>query len=90
MSKTMIGIRPCTMVYLLLTGLTVFTWLIGQSGMHGMTIVFFVIGLSLFKGFLIGDYYMGLKRVRGFWRYVILIWLLLPGSMIALAFYLSY
>lgn len=90
MHRSVIGIRPCTLVYLMLIGLTILTWYIGRSGLHGLTIVFFVLGLSLLKGFLIGDYYMGLKLVRSFWRFVIIIWLLLPGSMIALAFYHSY
>lgn len=90
MSRSLIDIRPCTLIYLLLISLTLLTWYIGSSSLHGLAIVFFVLGLSLFKGFLIGDYYMGLKPVRSFWRYAIIIWLLLPGSMIALAFYHSY
>jgi hypothetical protein len=83
-------IRPCTRVYLLLMVLTFFTWLVGVSGMSGFGISMLVLGLSLLKGQLIGDYYMGLKRVTSFWRWVIVIWLLLPGSLIGLAFYLTY
>ncbi len=83
-------IRPCTWVYLLLMVLTLFTWLVGKSGMSGFGISMLVLGLSLLKGQLIGDYYMGLKRVTSFWRWVIVIWLLLPGSLIGLAFYLTY
>ncbi len=82
-----IGIRPCTFVYILLMVLTVFTWYVGVSGYGGLTFALLVLGLSLLKGHLIGDYYMGLKAVSGLWGWVIVIWLLLPGSLIAIAFY---
>lgn len=85
--KNFIGIKPCTLVYLLLMGLTFITWLAGVSGFSGLTIALMVLGLSLLKGFLIGDYYMGLKLVSGGWRWVIMLWLLIPGSLIAIAFY---
>lgn len=84
-----IGMRPCTFVYVLLMALTVVTWYVGVSGFSGLTFAFLVLGLSLLKGHLIGDYYMGLKTVSGIWRWVIVIWLLLPGSLIVIAFYSS-
>jgi len=87
--KNSVGLRPCTFVYLLLMVLTFFTWYVGVSGYGGLTIAFVVLGLSLLKGHLIGDYYMGLKLVSSGWRWVIMIWLLLPGSLIAIAFYIS-
>ena len=82
-------IRPCTWIYLLLMLLTLFTWLVGVTGQSGFGISMLVLGLSLLKGFLIGDYYMGLRRVTSLWRWVIVLWLLLPGSLIGLAFYIS-
>jgi hypothetical protein len=45
-----------------------------------------VLFFALFKGLLIGDYYMGLKGVHGIWRWVIITWLAVPGSMITWAF----
>jgi len=84
-----IGMRPCTFVYVLLMALTVVTWYVGVSQLGGLTFAFLVLGLSLLKGHLIGDYYMGLKAVSGIWRWVIVIWLLFPGSLIAIAFYSS-
>ena len=84
--KESIGIRPCAFVYLLLAALMFLTWFVGVTGLSGLTIALPVLGLSLVKGFLIGDYYMGLKLVPGGWRWVITIWLLLPGSLIAIAF----
>lgn len=79
-------IRPCTLVYLILLGLTFTTWYIGVSGMSGIGISLTVLGIALFKGQMIGDYFMGLKAVSGFWRWVIFIWLFVPGGLITIAF----
>jgi hypothetical protein len=79
-------IRPCTLVYIVLMALTVTTWLIGKAGLTGLHIALPVLFFALLKGLLIGDYYMGLKGVHGFWRWVIITWLVLPGSMITWAF----
>jgi len=81
------GIRPCTLIYIILMLLTFVTWYIGVSEFGGLTFVYLVLGLSLLKGFLIGDYYMGLKTVSSGWRWIIVGWLVLPGSLIAYAFY---
>ena len=79
-------IRPCTFVYAVLMALTLTTWLLGKTGMTGLNIALPVLAFALFKGLLIGDYYMGLKGVRGLWRWAIIIWLIVPGSMISWAF----
>ena len=44
---------------------------------------------ALIKGQLIGDYFMGLRSVSGIWRWVILLWLFIPGGLIATAFYMA-
>ena len=82
-------IRPCTIVYLVMMALTVTTFLIGQFRIGGLATSLLVLGFALFKGQLIGDYFMGLKGIHGIWRWVVLIWLFLPGGLIATAFYLS-
>ena len=82
-----IGIRPCTLIYVLLMALTFVTWYIGVSGLGGLTFAYLVLGLSLLKGFLIGDYYMELKTVASGWRWIIVGWLVIPGSLISYAFY---
>jgi hypothetical protein len=48
-----------------------------------------VLGFGLVKGQLIGDFFMGLKDLRGLWRWVISLWLLIPGVLIATAFRLA-
>lgn len=82
-------LRPCTVIYIALMGLTFVTWMIGRAGLSGLDISLLVLSLALFKGLLIGDYFMGLRFVTGFWRLPILIWLLLPGSLITWAFLIS-
>ena len=79
-------IRPCTLIYLLLMLLTFVTWYVGRSGMSGIGISLLVLGIALFKGQMIGDYFMGLKAVTDFWRWVIFIWLFIPGDLITYAF----
>lgn len=89
MSDTTPRIRPCTVVFLVLMALSLITFLIGQSRISGLTTSLLVLGFALIKGQLIGDYFMGLKGIRGIWRWVVFIWLFLPGGLIATAFYLS-
>lgn len=83
-------IRPCTLVFLLLVALTVTTWAIGRSGLSGLGLAMLVLGLALLKGHLVGDWFMGLRGLRGIWRWVVVIWLLIPGGLISVAFYFSH
>lgn len=89
MTENKAFIRPCTWIFLLLMGLTFVTWFIGVKQYSGLKISLMVLSIALLKGQLIGDYFMGLKRVSGIWRWVISIWLLLVGSLIAYAFNIS-
>lgn len=88
-SNSMLGLRPCTRVYLLLIGLTFVTFLIGQLGLNGLGAALGVLLLALIKGQLVGAYFMGLGSLRGFWRWPVFIWLFVPGILIGTAFYLS-
>ncbi len=69
--------------------LTLVTFAIGAAGLGGLTVSLSVLGLALLKGQLVGDYFMGLKAVRGPWRWVVALWLLLPGALIGIAFTLA-
>jgi hypothetical protein len=82
-------IRPCTFIYILLMVLTVITWAISKAGLEGLDISLIVLGFALIKGWLIGDYYMGLRGIHSIWRWVIIIWLLIPGGLITWAFILA-
>jgi len=69
--------------------LTVITWAISKAGLEGLDISLIVLGFALIKGWLIGDYYMGLRGIHSIWRWVIIIWLLIPGGLITWAFILA-
>lgn len=83
------AIRPCTLIYLALMSLTLLTWAIGKAGYSGLSISAMVLALALIKGVLIGDYFMGLNTLSSAWRWLIIIWLLVPASLIAIAFIIS-
>ena len=48
-----------------------------------------MLGFAMLKGQLIGDYYMGLRWTTGLWRWAIVLWLAIPGALIATAFVLA-
>ena len=83
-------VRPCTLVYLGLVLLTGVTWAIGRFELGGLPVSMLVLAIALLKGHLIGDWFMGLRSVRGLWRWVVVIWLLIPGGLITFAFVLTY
>ena len=82
-------LRACTLVYGVMMLLTLVTWGIGASGASGLAISLVVLLFALLKGQLVGDWFMGLRRVRGWWRWVVLVWLFVTGSLITIAFVLS-
>ncbi|MCM8856222.1 MAG: cytochrome C oxidase subunit IV family protein [Candidatus Thiodiazotropha sp.] len=86
--RTVLGIRACTWVWLLMMSLTLITYLIGQVGVGGVSASLTVLGFALIKGQMLGDYFMGLKRLSGFWRWPVSLWLFLPGGLISAAFML--
>lgn len=79
-------VRPCSIVFVVLITLTVITWQIGRMGWSGTDVAMTVLAFALIKGALIGDYYMGLRGISGLWRWVINLWLIIAGSLIAWAF----
>ena len=82
-------LRTCTRVYLVMIALTLVTWGIGQLGISGLWIALTVLFFALLKGQLVGDWFMGLRGLRGIWRWVVFIWLFVPGGLITVAFMLS-
>jgi hypothetical protein len=83
-------IRPCTLVYLVLVLLTCATWAIGRAGPGGLGLALLVLAFAMLKAYLVGDWFMGLRAVLGLWRWVVAIWLLIPGGLITFAFVMSY
>ena len=88
-TRKIIGLRPCTFVWVTMMGLTLATYIIGEAGVTGLPIALTVLGFALVKGQMVGDYFMGLKSIRGLWRWPVALWLTIPGAVIATAFILS-
>jgi hypothetical protein len=76
-------------VWLIMMAITLLTWLAGRAGLEGVPVSMTVLLFALVKGQLVGDYFMGLRNVRGFWRWPVILWLFLPGGVIATAFILA-
>jgi cytochrome c oxidase subunit 4 len=89
MNSTSAFPRPCTWVYGVLIALTFTTYAVGELGLGGLSFSLLVLGIALVKGQLVGDFFMGLQGLSGPWRWVILIWLILIGGLISLAFTLT-
>ncbi|MCP3671813.1 MAG: O-succinylhomoserine sulfhydrylase [Gammaproteobacteria bacterium] len=87
--KHILGIRACTWVYFFLLVLSFITYLVGQLGLGGLEVSLLVLFFALMKGHLVGLYFMGLVRVKGFWHWPVSIWLIIPGVLISIAFYLA-
>ena len=79
-------IRNCTLTYLIMVILTVATWAIGSIAEAGLELSLLVLLFAMVKGQMVGDFFMGLRVVKGFWRWVIFIWLFIPGDLITIAF----
>ena len=84
--QTLLGLRACTWVWIVMMSLTLATYLIGRMGWGGLGVSLTVLAFALIKGQMLGDYFMGLKRLKGFWRWPVSLWLFLPGGLITLAF----
>lgn len=69
--------------------LSCITFMAGESAANGLAISLAVLGVALLKGHLLGDHFMGLAKVRGVWRWVVLIWLVIPALLIGTAFALA-
>ncbi len=82
--------RPATLVYAAMIALTLVTWSIGKAGASGLGVSLLVLSLALAKGQMVGDWFIGLRPLRGIWRWVIVLWLLVPGTLIAVAFILAH
>lgn len=82
------GLRPCTLIWLLLLVLTFATYASAQLGLQGKGLILGVLTLAIIKGHLVTDHFMGLRQVSGFWRPLLATYFLIVGGLIAAAFLL--
>jgi caa(3)-type oxidase subunit IV len=83
------NLRPGTWVWLVLMGLTLVVFMIGQTDLNGTSIVTLLLFSTLLKTQLVADYFMGLKHSRPLWRLIVLVYLWVIVAMIGLAYYLG-
>jgi hypothetical protein len=89
MSARSHGLRPCTVVWLVLVGLTLAVLAVGQAGLGGPWVVGMVLLTTLLKTQLVADYFMGLRRSAMRWLFIVSSYLLLVTGLIGLAYWLS-
>lgn len=87
--STTINIRPCTLVWFILSGLTIGVWMAAQAGLSGLGVVGLILVSTLLKTQIVADYFMGLKKSNPLWRIIITLYLIIVISMIALAYWLG-
>ncbi len=77
------------LVWLVLLAATVATWMLGERGASGLGVMAALLALSFIKGRLVVLDFMALRGVRLMWRALLIGWLVLVASLIALAYWLS-
>lgn len=78
--------RFSTKVWLILSLLTLVTFVIGENGLAGCGIMLTLLTIAFIKGQLVANYFMGLRHAGWLWRGIILGYFLVVGGMIAIAY----
>ena len=79
-------VRPCTLIWLTLIALTGVTYSIGDAGLGGRNVMLLVLAITLLKGQMIAGFFMGLRKASLLWRAIMGVYLVIVGSMIAVAY----
>jgi len=78
--------RFLTGIWLLLMTLTIATFSIGAAGLTGKFSMLIVLGITMIKSQMVAHYFMALRQTRLLWRLVMLIYFIIVGGLIALAY----
>lgn len=81
--------RHLNFVLVVLLLATVATFEIGERGVAGPLAMAALLAISFIKGRLVVLDFMGLRGVKFFWRGLLLGWLLLVSTLIAVAYWIS-
>lgn len=76
-------------VWLAITGLTIWIYLAGESGVSGVPLMLFLFVTTMIKGSLIIREFMGLKGVSLLWRVIMYGWLWTVCFAIAVVYVIS-
>ncbi len=87
--SAMLNLRPCTITWLVLVGLTLAVLAIGKLGLGGWGIVGLLLASTFVKTWLVAENFMGLRYTALRWRIIIAVYLLVVLSGIALAWWIA-
>lgn len=74
------------LLWLVLCGLTLATWLIGEEGYAGRGVVVTLLLIAFIKGQLVANYFMGLRHAGWLWRGIVMVYFTLVGGLILIAY----
>ena len=75
-----------TVIWLLLVALTIATFSIGEAGMAGKNIMLILLSIAMIKSQIVANYFMALRQTKLIWRLVMLLYFVIVGGLIALAY----
>ena len=75
-----------TDIWVLLVALTIATFSIGEAGMTGKNIMLILLSIAMIKSQMVANYFMALRQAKLIWRLVMLLYFVIVGSLIALAY----
>ena len=75
-----------TVIWLLLVALTVATFSIGEACMAGKNIMLILLSIAMIKSQIVANYFMALRQTKLIWRLVMLLYFVIVGGLIALAY----
>ena len=75
-----------TVIWLLLVALTIATFSIGEAGMAGKNIMLILLLIAMIKSQMVANYFMALRQTKLIWRLVMLLYFVIVGGLIALAY----
>jgi cytochrome c oxidase subunit IV len=75
-----------TVIWLLLVALTIATFSIGEAGMAGKNIMLILLSIAMIKSQMVANYFMALRQTKLIWRLVMLLYFVIVGGLIALAY----
>lgn len=75
-----------TCIFVLLVALTFATFSIGEAGMAGKSTMLILLAIAMIKSQMVAHYFMSLDQTRPLWRLIMLIYFVIVGGLIAVAY----
>lgn len=89
MNRQKTGIKThyfSTLIWLALVVLTIVSFCLGETGMHGKAVMLTLLAITMIKSQLIAHYFMGLHKTKLLWRGIMFCYFVVVGGLIALAY----